>query len=218
MKPTEILSAEHRVIEQVLDCLEQIAERAASSRSLDVESARTVLEVLRTFADRCHHGKEENCLFPTLKNCGFPTHVGPVAVMLQEHESGRGEIRGMEAALAEVSRDAGASQQDRKAVEYFVAAARRYVALLRDHIAKEESVLFPMAESMLTPADRDDVVKSFQAVELIDIRPGTHEKMLAMADALADRFHVARAAARGAPAFAGGCHAHGAPSDACSAH
>jgi hemerythrin-like domain-containing protein len=212
MKPTEILSAEHRVIEQVLDCLEKIAERAESSRALDVASARTALEVLRTFADRCHHGKEENCLFPKLASCGFPTHVGPVAVMLQEHESGRAEIRGMDAALIDASRNDGNS------VAYFVAAARRYVALLRDHIAKEESVLFPMAESLLTPADCDDIVKSFQAVELIDTRPGTHEKMLGLADALADRFQVARAAARGAPAFAGCCHAHGAPSDACSAH
>jgi hemerythrin-like domain-containing protein len=210
MKPTEVLSAEHRVIEQVLDCLEQIAARAESTRALDVESARTALEVLRTFADRCHHGKEENCLFPKLESRGFPTHVGPVAVMLQEHESGRAEIRAMDAALETLSRNDSSGHQS------FAAAARRYVALLRDHIAKEESILFPMAESMLTPADRDDVLNSFQAVELVDIRPGTHERMLALADALADRYQVARAAARGAPVFAGCCHAHAAPADSCA--
>src|SRR5262245_578365 len=77
MRPTDILSAEHRVIEQVLDCLQRIGENAASSGTLDMDSARAALRVLRTFADRCHHGKEEERLFPMLAKRGLPTHVGP---------------------------------------------------------------------------------------------------------------------------------------------
>ena len=214
MRPTEILSSEHRVIEQVLDCLEKIAANAERSGKLELEAARTALHVLRTFADRCHHGKEENCLFPMLAKRGFPTDAGPVAVMLHEHESGRSEIRGMESALADAARG------EPHAVRYFAAAARRYVELLREHIAKEDNVLFPMAESMLRDADRDEVVSSFEAVELVDIRPGTHEQMLSLADALARKFGVALASDRTPSVMSGCCHAHGAAANtrSCAGH
>ena len=56
MRPTEILSDEHRVIEQVLACLERIAEEA-ETRTLDVAAARDVVTFVQNFADRCHHGK-----------------------------------------------------------------------------------------------------------------------------------------------------------------
>src|SRR5688572_32532143 len=49
MKPTEILSSEHRVIEQVLDCLERIARQAVASGHLDRASGGRALEVLVTF-------------------------------------------------------------------------------------------------------------------------------------------------------------------------
>ncbi|MGD0266766.1 MAG: hemerythrin domain-containing protein, partial [Candidatus Methylomirabilota bacterium] len=38
---------------------------------------------------QCHHGKEENLLFKTMVDRGFPRQGGPIAVMLHEHETGR---------------------------------------------------------------------------------------------------------------------------------
>ncbi len=57
MRPTEILMQEHRVIEQVLNCLEIIAQRAEADSKLDTDSANQAIDFLRNFADRCHHGK-----------------------------------------------------------------------------------------------------------------------------------------------------------------
>jgi hemerythrin-like domain-containing protein len=211
MRPTEILSAEHRVIEQVLDCLEKIADKAAACDKLEMDSARTVLRVLRTFADRCHHGKEEKQLFPMLERRGMPTHVGPVAVMLDEHEIGRAEIRKMDAAL---------SDGEREGARAFCDAARSYVELLRDHIAKEDNILFPMAESVLRDEDRAELLASFENVEHGELGSGTHEEMLSLANALADRFGVKRAAERSATVLAGCCHGHGhaAKASACTPH
>ena len=95
MKPTEILSSEHRVIEQVLDCLESMAQIARDRHSVDAAPARQAVRFLRTFADTCHHHKEEDRLFPMLYERGMPRGVGPVAVMLDEHETGRRLIREM---------------------------------------------------------------------------------------------------------------------------
>ena len=99
MKPTEILSGEHRIIEQVLDCLEKIAQNCATGGRLDKTSAEQALDFFRDFADRCHHGKEETHLFRAMEAKGFPRQGGPTGVMLHEHEQGRAHIRDMAEAI-----------------------------------------------------------------------------------------------------------------------
>lgn len=203
MKPTEILMAEHRVIEQVLDCLAELAHDCDTQSTIDRDSAGKLLELLSTFADRCHHGKEENQLFAMLERRGLPRHVGPMAVMLEEHIVGRSLITDMRNALA----DAPVRPND--AARRFHRAASAYVELLRDHIAKEDGVLFPMAESMLNDADREQVLREFAAVERDDLGAGVHERMLALADELADRFNVPKAATRTTATPSGHCcHGH----------
>ena len=202
MKPTEILSAEHRVIEQVLDCLEAIAARARQRRTLDLESAEQALDFVRSFADACHHGKEEHQLFPMMTERGIPRHVGPLAVMLDEHEIGRAHVRAMAAALVD------ARANDPTAVQRFAEEAEGDGELLREHIAKEDNVLFPMAEACLSDADRARVLAAFERVEHHDMPAGTHERMVQIADELARRFDVRLAAERGMPALAHGCGSH----------
>lgn len=185
MRPTDILSSEHRVIEQVLDCLEALTHRSREAGRLDTEHAAQVLEVLRTFADHCHHGKEEERLFPMLVARGLSEKRGPIAVMLDDHRAGREHVRRMGEAC------------ERNELAAFVPAALGYVALLRDHIAKEDGVLFPMAESMLDEAARDVLLASFRTFEHEDLGVGTHERMLQLADRLAAHFGVAPAVERG---------------------
>src|SRR5262249_40531710 len=151
---------------------------------LDAAAARDVLEVLGTFADKCHHGKEENCLFPALFRKGLPREVGPVAVMLSEHEEGRREIAGMRDAVAASERG------DRAGSGRVVHHARADVELLRDHIAKENNVLFPMADGVMNAAEQAELMKAFGSVELHDVGAGTHERCLAMVEDLVRRLGV----------------------------
>jgi hemerythrin-like domain-containing protein len=200
MKPTEILSGEHRIIEQVLDSLQQIGQDCAAQGQLDGASAEQALDFLRNFADRCHHGKEETHLFPAMEAKGFPRQGGPTGVMLHEHEQGRTHIRGMAAAIPQ----AAAGSAD--GVAQFVKHAEAYVALLREHIEKEDHCLFSMADQSLTEDDQQRLLAAFQQVEHADMGPGTHERFLDIADELADRFGVARAVGKSIKAC-GGCHA-----------
>lgn len=184
MRPTEILSAEHRVIEQVLDCLEAMAARARAEQRLDLPRAQAALEFLRVFADTCHHGKEEERLFPMLVARGLSLHSGPLAVMLDDHRAGREYIRRMAAAL------------EGGEVDAFARAAEGYAALLREHIGKEDGVLFPMAESMLDSEARRALLASFDAFEHHDMAAGTHERLHAVADELARHYRVKLASER----------------------
>jgi hemerythrin-like domain-containing protein len=186
MRPTEILQNEHRVIEQVLSCLEKMAEQGVADGQLDEASARQALDFFQTFADGCHHGKEENHLFPLMEAKGFPRQGGPTGVMLHEHEEGRIHIRAMQEALPR----AAAGQE--AALREFARHARAYVDLLRQHIFKEDHRLFPMADQVFSSEDQARLLDRFAHVESHEMDQGTHEKYLGIADRLAERFHVVR--------------------------
>ena len=185
MKPTEILSGEHRVIEQVLDCLEAMLRQAETAGRLDPAPAKDAVAFFRNFADRCHHGKEEAHLFPALEAQGFPREGGPTGVMLREHEQGRACVRGMDENIE------AAAAGDAVALKRFVSNAQAYVALLHEHIYKEDHVLFPLADRTLSETDQQALSAAFGRVEAEEMGHDTHESFLKIADDLAKRYGVA---------------------------
>jgi hemerythrin-like domain-containing protein len=185
MRPTEVLMQEHRVIEQVILCLEEIAIRCEVGQPLDVDSAQQAIDFFRMFADHCHHGKEEDLLFPLMEQKGFSRAGGPTGVMLYEHEAGRRHVRAMSDALERVA--AG----NITAKGAFIEHARCFAELLRQHIFKEDHCLFPMADRALSELDQQDLSRSFAEVEQQDLGTEMHAKYVAIADRLAERFGVA---------------------------
>jgi hemerythrin-like domain-containing protein len=156
MHPTDILSNEHRYIETRLDEMEQqIAQRPFERAYFD-----EALDFFRHFADGCHHAKEENLLFPLLKERGMPSQGGPIACMLAEHDEGRGYLKAVRENL-----DA-AALGSREAEQTVYRNAGAYIQMLRQHIQKEDHVLFRMAKMMLQPDDVADLAREFAAVEV----------------------------------------------------
>jgi hemerythrin-like domain-containing protein len=147
--PTDVLREEHRVILRALALLESAADRLARADTLPDGWWERLIGWLRAFADRNHHAKEERYLFPALVEAGVPSDGGPVAVMLAEHVEARGYVQAMLAGDASRRVD----------------AARRYVPLLRDHIDKENGVLFPLAERVVEERVLQALAKEFEAVE-----------------------------------------------------
>jgi hemerythrin-like domain-containing protein len=184
MKPSDILSGEHRVIEQVLNCLEKITESCRREGKLDGQSASEAIDFFRHFADRCHHGKEEAHFFPAMEAKGFSREMGPTGVMLQEHDLGRSYIRGMNEAVE------AAAAGDPPACNKFVQNAQAYLDLLREHIQKEDHCLFGMADQAFTDEDQQKLLAAFAHVESEEIGPDTHEKYLRLADDLTERWSV----------------------------
>jgi hemerythrin-like domain-containing protein len=174
MSPTETLKKEHRLIERILEVLGSLARQSMQNHTIDRAGAADILTFLKEFADRCHHGKEEKHLFPMLAAHGYGPEMGPVAVMLGEHEQGRAYIRAMAAAL-EAADDPGS-------VPAFARAAEGYVMLLSSHIQKEDGILFQIADQVLAPEEQEQVAIGFEKVELEEMGPGAHEKFHALAD------------------------------------
>ena len=130
--------AEHQAILALLDAVDAEVGRLMAGGRLRPAFWRRVAEFTEEFIDGCHHGKEEQLLFPCLIQCGIPASGGPLSVMEREHVAGRemmqaivrASVRGDGALLCEV--------------------ARRYVRFKRDHIEKEDNVLFEIARQALS--------------------------------------------------------------------
>ena len=184
MKPTDVLEQEHRVIEMVLSCLEKVAKDAKVKRRLDEKSAADAIEFFKGFADRCHHGKEEDLLFPLLEEKGFPKEAGPTAVMRQEHVTGRNFVKAMSGVLS------AAGSGTEKAVDIFCNQAFGYIDMLREHIKKEDTCLFNMANGILSDDDNAKLMERFGRAEREVMGHGEHERFLKLALDLADRHGV----------------------------
>ncbi|HOM16604.1 MAG TPA: hemerythrin domain-containing protein [Thermoguttaceae bacterium] len=197
MKPTDLLRSEHRVIEQMLSVLEKLGS-LPEDQPIDQADAQETLEFFRRFADRCHHGKEEGLLFPALERKGFPREMGPIGVMLYEHDIGRSHIRSMAEALQRLQ----SGQQEARTM--FCQHARAYIDLLREHIYKEDNILFMMAEQAFSPQDQQQLLEEFHQTEQTAVEAGEHERWIQAAHQLADKYGLPRTAER--------------PSSCCGSH
>lgn len=144
-KSIEHMMSEHRRIEQVLGSLATFAEKLQAGVALPREELLKFADFFKNYADRCHHGKEEERLFLLMNRHGFPREYGPVGVMLAEHTSGRQQVR----ALAAIGGGSGPLTESEK--EQIVAHANEFISLLLSHIQKEDHVLYPMAEQSIPP-------------------------------------------------------------------
>lgn len=176
---TAILRKEHDAILRMLEVTEEATRLLKRGERVAPETLSGLLEFFRLFADRCHHGKEEELFFPLLESKGLPRVGGPIGVMLSEHEQGRSLIGQMvEAAQAYESGTAQAGPR-------WAEAARAYAALLRSHIDKENNVLFMVAENMLSDAEQRELAASFDKLEEEKMGAGTHERLHALMEKLA---------------------------------
>src|SRR5512136_43627 len=145
MKPTEDLMNEHRVIERMLVIVQRAADRLEDGQAVEADVFTGAVDFFKNFADRCHHGKEEKLLFEKLIERGMSRTEGPIAVMLREHDLGRAYVREI-GELSSKGFDAGSKAG-------LIENGRAYAKLLHQHIQKEDRVLYPTANRILTAFD-----------------------------------------------------------------
>lgn len=169
MNPTEELKSEHQAIKRMLQILDKMCGQIESGEQVDPAHLDTVVEFIRVFADKCHHGKEEDLLFPAMEEAGVPREGGPIGVMLIEHTQGRDYVKNMaDSATAYKS-------GQREAAGVFAANARNYVSLLAQHIDKEDNILYPIADMHISNEKKQELHEAFARVEHEVIGHGRHE-------------------------------------------
>ncbi len=192
--PITILMDEHRLIEKVLGALAGLADRVESGVDVPRREIARFAEFFRGFADRHHHGKEEDRLFVAMEAAGMPREGGPIAVMLHEHDEGRAHVRAL-AALGEG--EGPLSDDDRDAL---ISHARAFVPLLAAHIAKEDNILYPMARRFLSPDAFVELERTCEEYDADTERAAEADRLRAVAGEL-----VSAWPAPDGPLFSGGC-------------
>jgi hemerythrin-like domain-containing protein len=166
--PTDDLMSEHRVIERMLRILTNASDRLEKGESVPPELYVGAVDFLRNFADKCHHSKEERLLFVKMMERGVSGEVGPIAVMMREHQDGRAHIKNLDKFSKE--------KVSKSAKEGLIKSSRAYVDLLSRHIQKEDEVLYPLANQILDKEDQKELEKGFERVEEEVMGPGVHER------------------------------------------
>lgn len=172
---TYSLARDHDVILRVVDRLETRVAEWRRTNNIERDSLEKFIEFAKLFTDRCHHGKEERCLFPCLERRGIPREGGPIGVMLYEHEIGRQLIGRLEKA-AEMYFAEG------RGLDEVLNICEDYINLMRQHIAKENDILFPMGEKVADEGDRERTNSCYEDVELRELGEREHHRLEELAD------------------------------------
>jgi len=179
MTAVEQLKKEHRAIRLALILLDVLRSKIEKEGVVEVEKLEKLSEFFSMFADRCHHGKEENMLFPELEKAGIPREGGPIGVMLMEHETGRDFLRILREGVKSYK-----INPDNATAKKIAESIKGYIDLLEQHIYKENNVLFVMAEVHLPEKVQKELFDKFEEFELNEIGAGKHEEFHKMLDEL----------------------------------
>lgn len=174
MLATQVLRQEHEGILAMLQVVEAAAFRLRDGKPVPNDLMLNAADFFSNFADKCHHGKEEDRLFPKMVEHGIGEEGGPIGVMKAEHVRGRALVRAMREGAA---RYAGG---DATAAPALVRNTLEYVQLLREHIEKENLVLFMLADQVIPDAEQRELARAYDEFEANVMGAGVHERYHAM--------------------------------------
>lgn len=173
---TSVLEEEHQTIQKVVAAMSLAADRLEAGPELDPAILRDAITFLRSFSEECHHAKEERFLFPLLEARGIPASGCPLAVLHHEHEKGRALLTQLEDAT-QAFLTSGAGRDG------LVQTLRTLVRLYVDHIWKEDYLLLPMANKVLSSDDQAKLCEQFDSIER-ELGAGKHQELRQLATRL----------------------------------
>ena len=159
MHPIKILEKEHEAILKNIDVLEKSLERIRKGKDFsDIKSEMPKLEKVSHIFEEAelHHKREEDVLFPLMEKKGMD---GPPSVMRMEHDELRKRKKGLKNALLNA-----------KKMKYGEFASKIeengdfIISVLREHINKENTILYPMSMEVVSEEEWKDARKRFDKI------------------------------------------------------
>ncbi len=138
---TASLRRDHELIEKAIKAMESTIQLLNDGKQIPESILLPVIDFSKNFTDVCHHTKEEKSLFPALEQAGMPSNMGPIAMMLIDHQRSREIATNMEASAKEYLSSGDSSK--------LINDMYQYVEHVTEHLWKENNRLFMMAEARL---------------------------------------------------------------------
>jgi hemerythrin-like domain-containing protein len=177
-KPRGCLMIEHRLIERAIAFMKDEKERLETGGELNPVTIDTLADFIKTYADRTHHGKEEDILFEDLEARSLNDNERELMEeLIEEHKLGRNLTKQLVGAKDEVV------SGDRRDLKEVISAMQALIDFYPQHIEKEDKRFFPDTERHYSQEELDEMVREFYAFD----RGMIHEKYTAVADELAGK-------------------------------
>lgn len=158
---------EHRLIEKMLKIVEKEIARIRRTRRVDVAFIDTAVDFILTYADRTHHGKEEDILFRDLERKDLsPQHTKDMHELVAEHILARNTVKD----LVEARNRFAAG--DESSLETIMQKLTALTEFYPQHIRKEDTAFFPNSEKYFTPGELNRMLEEFWEFD----RKMVHEK------------------------------------------
>jgi hemerythrin-like domain-containing protein len=181
MKPRGMLMIEHRLIEKMLQLAKSEAIGIEATGIVDPVFIEIVVDFVRTYADRTHHGKEEEILFKRLQDKTLqPDDQRQLGELIEEHYVSRHHVGELHAAC---ERYRGG---DESAVKVITAILQWLAEFYPKHIAREDKTFFPNTEKYFTNEELAELLSEFNEFD----RGMIHEKYRKVVDSLTE-YHPA---------------------------
>ena len=159
MLPTEILEDEHRLIIRVVNALNVFAQNLEDGWEIEDEIFSELIEFMRVFAEKWHHAKEEDVLFPLLVARGVPETGCPLAHLIDEHQKSNSFVNELVKSMEALKKG------DAEARYAVIKGLRNLSSYYTNHIWCEDNLLFPMANRFLTNEDQKAILQDFSRID-----------------------------------------------------
>ncbi|WP_153130299.1 ATP-binding cassette domain-containing protein [Dechloromonas hortensis] len=153
MEALRIISEEHRNLWRIATTMDMVADEAEAGSKVDPAFFNAIFDYIEEFMDGCHHAKEDEYLFPVLRQRS--AEAAAILDRLQaEHRNGPENLKALRDKLAVAASGAVGNAE-------FVAALRVYTQSLRGHIRSEEKDAMPLARQVLSAEDWSGIDRAF---------------------------------------------------------
>ena len=181
MTATENLISEHEDIIELLGIMSKISKNILSNEVFYTSDVEDILDFLKHFIEKSHHKKEE-IFYPILSMIEMPNDKEELSVMLYEHALARNFLKDINNCV--VNCKIGNSFSE----ELLAESMMKYVFLIKNHIKKEEKIIFPMANKVLTEEEQTEINKQFERIEESIIHHDLHEHYHRLLDKLKTKY------------------------------
>jgi hemerythrin-like domain-containing protein len=158
MKATETLEHEHRVIEEVASACGVCAEVLRGGTKVPIDVLESIVDFFRKYGNRYHRQAEE-ALLSVLHDKGVPTAACPIVVINYENQKRQTLVDQLTSAVNAYVESGGAVR------ETLASTLQALAEFFPDHIWKEEYLLLPMAEKVLSEEDKNSLADSLNLID-----------------------------------------------------
>ena len=184
MESIKIMVEEHENIRRMLKVARNLSYRVLTNSDYDIDDFPRVIDFIRNYADKHHHGKEEDILFETMsKELEKLAKSDAITGMYIEHDNGRLYMNNLEKGVQELRAGNDEARLD------VIANLICYADLLDRHIEKENTAMYRFAETSLSDEAKIYVEEEARAIEHKASADGVQDRYIKLLEELEDKYN-----------------------------